>query len=140
MTRILNGYFAAQSGRFLYAEEVRTTTTEITFTVSQLLAWFLAVCAGVTCIATAASWINKAWHAARAPDDQQDARIKALEVKTQSYDGYFANDKKRLDTLEEGTRVTQRALLALLAHGIDGNEVAGLKAAKDELQQYLIER
>jgi hypothetical protein len=99
---------------------------------------FLAVCGGISCVAAAVNWIIKAVKAARAPDKRQDERIKALEDEVGKYNAYFAADKKRLTKLEEGNRVTQRALLALLAHGIDGNEVASLKAAKDELQDFLI--
>jgi hypothetical protein len=100
----------------------------------------LAVCGGISCIAAAANWIAKVWHAVRAPDKKQDERIKALETQAEAYKTDIDAEKRRLDRLEEGTRVTQRALLALLAHGIDGNEVAGLKAAKQELEKYLIER
>ena len=31
----------------------------------------------------------------------------------------------------------QRALLALLSHGIDGNEIDGMRRAKTELETYL---
>ena len=57
-----------------------------------------------------------------------------------------ANQDKRLDDLEEwkesvdGNRVTQRALLALLDHSIDGNNIKQMQAAKDELRSYLISR
>ena len=33
-----------------------------------------------------------------------------------------------------------KALLALLRHGIDGNDVEGMKKVKSELEQYLIDR
>ena len=49
-------------------------------------------------------------------------------------------DFNRLNKLEEGNIVTQRALLALLAHGIDGNDVEAMRKAKAELTDYLIER
>ena len=48
------------------------------------------------------------------------------------------NDKKRLEEMEQGNKVTQRAILALLSHGIDGNDIEAMKAAKKELQDFLI--
>jgi len=49
-------------------------------------------------------------------------------------------DKKRLDSLDEGNRATQRALLALLDHGIDGNNIEQMQHAKEALQNHLINR
>lgn len=112
----------------------------ISFTWGQFVTGFLAVCAGITCVAVAASWVIKAIKAARAPTQKLEARIKALEEHDEEYKGYFAKDKSRLDNMEEGNRIMQRAMLALLSHGIDGNDVDSLKAAKNELQKYLIER
>ena len=56
------------------------------------------------------------------------------------HDELLANDKRHFEILEEGNRVNQRCMLALLSHDIDGNEVEGLKTAKDELQKFLINR
>ena len=47
---------------------------------------------------------------------------------------------ERLDKIEEVNTITQRALLALLAHGIDGNDIEAMRKAKAELTDYLIER
>lgn len=67
-------------------------------------------------------------------------RIEALEKGKEEHTRLLNNDKKKLDMLEEGNRVTQKALLALLAHGIDGNSVSAMTEARDELQKYLINR
>ena len=112
----------------------------ISFTLRELGAWFLACCAGISVVAGAVVWVIKAIKAARAPAQKTEARIKALEESVERYEKYFANDKDRLDVMEEGNRIMQRAMLALLSHGIDGNDVDSLKAAKNELQKYLIER
>ena len=49
-------------------------------------------------------------------------------------------DTTHLGKLDEGNRVTQQALLALLDHGIDGNNTEQMQHAKEALQQYLIDR
>ena len=94
--------------------------------------------------------------------DKVDARKKALKEPTKAlearigicetllnvelkqrfieYDTHFSRDLKRIETLEEGNKVTQKALLALLAHAIDGNQVDQLKRAEDDLKNYLIDR
>lgn len=69
----------------------------------------------------------------RKPNKTQDSRITELERKA-------VNDYNRLNQLEEGNIITQRALLALLAHGIDGNDIEAMKLAKEDLTNYLITR
>lgn len=51
---------------------------------------------------------------------------------------YLSNDKRRIDALAEGDKVTKQALLALLGHGIDGNNVDAMIKSKDDLEKYLI--
>jgi len=112
--------------------------TEIIFTPTSLLAGILAVCAGISCIAAAVGWIIKAINAAKQPAKRVEERLSALEQKSAEYETYFINDKKRLEEMEQGNKVTQRAILALLSHGIDGNDIEAMKAAKKELQDFLI--
>jgi hypothetical protein len=47
---------------------------------------------------------------------------------------------KRIEAIEEGNKVTQRALLALLNHAIDGNDVDEIKEASKKLNEYLLNR
>ena len=112
----------------------------ISFTPAQLLAIILGVCAGISTIAAAIGWVVKGIQAAKAPAKKVEERLSALEKQQEEYMVFFKKDKDRLDAIEEGSRVTQRAILALLSHGIDGNDIDAMKAAKKELQEYLIER
>lgn len=114
--------------------------TVVSFTVGQLIGGFLAVCSGLSCIALAISWFVKGWNKVREPEKKQDERITDLERRVAKHDEFLDKDKERLEAMEEGHRVTQRAILALLAHGIDGNDIDALRAAKTELQDYLIKR
>lgn len=108
----------------------------ISFTPGQIV----AICAGFSAICVAVGWVIKIVKAAKAPTKALESRVAELERSIKSHDDYLANDKRRIAAIEEGNRVTQRAILALLSHGIDGNDIDGLKAAKSELQLYLIER
>ena len=56
------------------------------------------------------------------------------------YDSHFDRDLRRLESIEEGNRVTQKVLLALVSHALDGNDVEALRDAKRDMEQYLINR
>ena len=103
-------------------------------------AWILAAASAVVLLSNAAEKIAKAVRAAKAPDLEQDRRLAAAEKDIADIKGFLANDKKRLDALEEGNRVTQRALIALLGHGLDGNNQKEMATAKADLESYLINR
>ena len=78
--------------------------------------------------------------ALKAPTAALEARIEKLEKKQEQHDEYFSRDLRRIEVLEEGNRVTQKALLALMSHALDGNDVERLRKAKDDLNEYLINR
>ena len=113
---------------------------EITITPAQIVRLFLWFCGAITAVGAAVAVIIKLVNAAKAPTKKIEERLEAVEKKIEEHQGYFSNDNERLDIIEEGNKVTQRALLALLSHGIDGNDVKSLKKAKEELNDYLISR
>jgi len=100
----------------------------------------LALAAAINTIGSAVEKIVKARAAAKAPSVAQDDRLEKLEVSQDKMMGFLDSDKHRLDSLEKGNRVTQKSLLALLAHAIDGNNVHQLEEAEKELEDYLINR
>ena len=100
----------------------------------------LAAASAVVLLSNAFEKIAKAWQAAKAPNARQDARLKALEDWKEEVDGKLTHDHERFESLDSGNRVTQRALLALLDHGIDGNNIEQMQHAKEELQNHLINR
>lgn len=77
---------------------------------------------------------------AKSPNELQDKRIEALEKDVENFKRFFDNDKKRIDAIEEGNKVTQKALLALMGHAINGNDIDELKKAKSNLEKYLVDR
>ena len=93
----------------------------------------LLLAGSIVTISAAVKVVCEAIERIRKPNKTQDARISELESKS-------VKDFNRLNKLEEGNIVTQRALLALLAHGIDGNDIEAMRKAKAELTDYLIER
>ena len=106
--------------------------------IALIVAGTLAVAGAISTLGGAANWLVKLVQAIKAPNAEQDKRLSDLEKHMKEVDGYLANDKKRLDSIDGDTRVTQRALLALLAHGIDGNHQKQMEEAKEELELHLI--
>ena len=106
----------------------------------ELVAAVLAVAGAISTLGGAANWLVKLVQVLKAPNAEQDKRLAKLEKHMEEVDGYLANDKQRLDNIDDSTRVTQRALLALLAHGIDGNHQKQMEEAKNELELHLIKK
>lgn len=100
----------------------------------------VAVCGGFSGICVAIGWVIRIVTQLYKPEQNQNARIKNLEDEVNELKEKLISDKERLDMFDEGNRITQRALLALLSHGIDGNDIESMKKAKDELQEYLIRK
>lgn len=50
------------------------------------------------------------------------------------------NDNKRLKEIEESNRMILQCLLVIINHDITGNGIEKMKSARDELQEYLINR
>ena len=109
-------------------------------TPTEAWAWLLAAALAITTLANAVEKIVKAWKAARAPNEQQNQRLDKLEEWRRDVDRKLLNDNNHLIAVDEGARVTQRALIALLDHGIDGNNIKQMQDAKAELQNHLINR
>lgn len=104
------------------------------------IATVLYICTAITTISAAVtvivSWINKA----KEPNARQNLRLDQLETKIEKMSMYLDNDNVRIKAIEEGNKVTQKALLALMSHAINGNDTDKLEEAKNSLEQYLINK
>lgn len=109
-------------------------------TPAQVWTALLAIASAIVLLSNAAEKIAAAWRAAKAPNDEQNARLDALEEWRKSVDRKLDNDKVALDNIQEGNHAIYKALLALLDHGLDGNNVKQMQDAKGELQNHLINR
>lgn len=109
-------------------------------TGDNLWALLLAAASAIVLLSNAAEKIVVAVKAAKAPNDMQNKRLDALEKRMDGIDAKLDNDNRRLDSIEAGNRASHQALLALLDHGIDGNNIEQMKDAKETLQRHLINR
>ena len=100
----------------------------------------LAVASAIVLLSNAVEKIVKVVRAAKAPNDMQNGRLDDLEEWQKAVEERLRNDYQRLEKMDEGNRAIQRAILALLDHGIDGNNLDQMQKAKDLLQSHLINR
>ena len=121
--------------------------TVIQFTPTQLIALVLAICGAIVTISAAIGVIAKALDKARAPEkeqnerlDEHDKRIGALEDIATRFKEYFDNDDRRFKEIERTNKITVSALLAILKHSLNGNDIESLKQAEKSLEEYLIDK
>ena len=107
----------------------------------------MGCCSALITIAAAVSIVIGAVKKLKEPENVQNNKIRDIEDKMKhledclkKHEEYFNNDNKRLLAIEEGNRVTQKALLALMSHAINGNDTDKLKEAENSLREYLINK
>lgn len=95
------------------------------------IAWtdILAIAAGITAIGGAAGYLAK-W----------TSPYRKMKKKVEEHDSKFQETDKELSDIKEATKVQNKVLLAIISHDITGNSVDKLKEARDELQEYLINK
>lgn len=107
------------------------------FTLSDLFAVVTWVLGGVILLRNGGNAILDIIRAIKAPNDEQDRRITELEGEMKTVKKCLDNDNKRFKTLEDGNRVMIMAQLALLDHGLDGNNIKQMEDAKKGINLYL---
>lgn len=107
---------------------------------NQIWTVILAVASAIVLLSNAVEKISKGVSVARRPNDEQNKRITTLETDMADVKRKLSNDKAHLEVIDEGNRASQQALLALLDHGIDGNNIEQMEKAKAALRQHLINK
>lgn len=121
--------------------------TTFSFTPNEIYAIIIGVCAAIVTVSAAVGVIIKAIDKARAPEERQNSRLDIIDKRLDDIDKtiatfreYFTNDDNRFKAIEKSNKITQTALLALLKHSLNGNDVDSLKDAEKSLEEYLIEK
>ena len=105
-----------------------------------IIGGLMALAGFINTVGSAFEKVVKAIKAAKAPNNEQDKRLDDLEKWRDQVNEQLKNGDLHFKKLDDGSRVTQVALLALLDHGIDGNNIKQMQHAKEELQNHLINR
>lgn len=75
-----------------------------------------------------------------APEKNQNKRLDALENRVDELESEAEETNRILLELEESNRVTHKALLALMSHALNGNNMDKLTTAYSELEDHLVGR
>ena len=98
----------------------------------------LALAGAITTIGNAVEKILKARRAIKAPEDRQNDEIEKIRERLNKIERKLENDKAAIQDSKECNHVLTKGMLALLEHGINGNNVDQMKEAKKDVNDYLI--
>lgn len=119
----------------------------ISFTPAELIAFITAIGGAIVTIGAVTTLIFKLFNKVREPETKQNERLDAIEERLDAQDEtietfrqYFTNDDNRFKAIERSNKITQGALLALLKHALNGNDVNSLRDAEKQLEAYLIDK
>lgn len=98
----------------------------------------LALSGAVKTVGDAVEKIIKIFRAAKAPEKAQNAEIEELKTRLDSVERKLENDKKAISDAKECNHVLTKGMLALLEHGINGNNIDQMRDAKNGVEAYLI--
>lgn len=119
----------------------------ISFTPAELVGFITAIGGAIVTVGAVITLIFKLVNRVRAPEIKQNERIKsvedrlkAVEEQNKIFTQYFINDDKRFKAIERSNKITQSALLAILKHSINGQDIESLKKAEKSIEEFLIEK
>ena len=103
-------------------------------------AWtiILAGASAIVILSNAAEKIIKAVKVAKAPEERQNAEIEEIKDRLTKVETKLSSDDARIKDAKECNHVLTKGMLALLDHGINGNNVNQMKAARQDVEAYLI--
>lgn len=121
--------------------------TIIQFTPAELVAVIVSICGAITAVGAVVALFSKVADKLKAPERAQDKRLELIELKVdkhektlEKYQEFFTNDDNRFKSIEKSNKITQSAILALLKHALNGNDINSLQKAEKDLENYLIEK
>ena len=94
----------------------------------------------INTIGSAIEKIAKAKRAVEAPNAAQDEKIADHERRLERLERHQENDHKELAAIREYNRISALAQIALLDHGLDGNNIKPMENAKTELNNWLAQK
>lgn len=98
----------------------------------------LAAASAIVLLSNAAEKIVKAVKVAKAPEKRQDNEIEGIKTRLDKVEKELSLDEKHLKDVRECNHVITKGVLALLDHGINGNNIDQMKDARHDVETYLI--
>ncbi len=119
----------------------------IAFTLSQLSSTIINICGLMISINAAVGIVVKVMNFLGKPEKKQNdtiaeltSRVHLIEEDQKLINQYITSDSMRIKAIEEGNRITQRALLELLSSALNDSNGESLEQTRRDLQNYLINR
>lgn len=116
-------------------------------TLEEFLTVFMWVCTTLITVSAAVTIIINIVKKLKEPETLQNKEIKelrkdyeALATRVGKCEERFDKADDKIEIFEDGQRITQRSLLALMSHAINGNDVEELKKAYSDLKKYLVDK
>ncbi len=106
--------------------------------VTLAIGGILALAGAISTIGGAVEKIAKAVRVAKAPGQAQDAEIEEIKERLDRVESALAKDEKQIKDSKECNHVLTKGMLALLEHGINGNNIDQMRDAKNGVEAYLI--
>ena len=106
--------------------------------MSDFWAIVMSVASAIVLLSNAIEKIVKAVKTARAPGQRQDDEIYGIKLRLDKVERKLENDKRDIADSKECNHVLTKGMLALLEHGINGNNIDQMKDAKKDVNTYLI--
>lgn len=106
--------------------------------ITLVIGGILALAGAVSTIGSAVEKIVKVVKAAKAPEQQQNQEINEIKKRLDKVEHKLDNDKIQIDDAKECNHVLTKGMLALLEHGINGNNIEQMRDAKKGVEAYLI--
>lgn len=106
--------------------------------MTEIWSIILAVASAIVLLSNAVEKIVKAAKAAKAPENAQNQKIAEIEARLDNLEREILRDEKQLKDARECNHVITKGVLALLDHGINGNNIDQMKDARQDVEAYLI--
>ena len=106
--------------------------------MTEMWAIVLAVASAIVLLSNAVEKIIKAVKAVKAPEVEQDEKISLIEERLKKVEAKLENDRTQIADAKACNHVLTKGMLALLEHGINGNNIDQMRDAKNGVEAYLI--
>lgn len=106
--------------------------------MNEIWATVLAAASAFVLLANCAEKIVNAVKVAKAPEQKQNDEIDDIKGRLKKVEEKLENDQKRIDDAKACNHVLTKGMLALLEHGINGNNIDQMRDAKNGVEAYLI--
>ena len=112
----------------------------IAFTPSQVIELIILISACISAVSVILGYVIKMIKATKKPYEDNRERINSIERTVSDHSELIEQNSIKINNIEQSNKITQRAILAMLKHDLDGNNTEMMVRSERELQDYLIDK